>query len=170
MTSPLTQLLQDEEIRSHRIDNVRTVLVVLSGRSVVYDDSSLRQKIQMTYPEAKVYFVTSDSQSFGEKLPSSAKIDLLIDFTGAGHGHKWFFARRLRARARICIGRNAGFFRAHIYDHVIHDEKYIELGQDVISRERIIQREVLAMAGVPLSHQGDLGRDLGKTIAAAPRR
>ncbi|MBC7387229.1 MAG: hypothetical protein H7301_13840 [Cryobacterium sp.] len=170
MTSPLTQLLQDEEIRQNRVENVRTILVVLSGRSVVYDDASLRQKIQMTYPEAKIYFVTTDAKPFGEKMSASAKIDLLIDFTGVGHGHKWFFARRMRSRARVCVGRNAGFFRAHIYDRVIADEHYVEVGQDVISRERIIQREVLAEAGVPLSHQGDLGRDLGKTIANSARR
>lgn len=162
----LQELQAEEEIRKNRIENVRTVLVVLSGKAVVYDDASLRQKIHLSYPDAEVYFVSTEAIAIGKKLPSSAKIDLVIDFTGIGHRHKRFFARRLRSRARVCVGRNAGFFRAHIYDRVVDDLQFTARVQDVLLRERVIQKEVLAQAGIPLSHQGDLGKDLQKKIAA----
>lgn len=163
--SSLKSLLAEEAIRKNQVENVRTVLVVLSGRSMVYDDASLRQKIQLTYGDAKVYFMTTDAFPLGEKLPKSAKIDLLIDFTGPGHKHKWLWSRLLRSRTRVCVGRPAGFFREFIYDRVYPETKQTDLPRDVIERERIVQREVLAMAGVPLSHQGAIGHDLGRVIA-----
>ena len=163
--STLQSLLAEEAIRKNRVKGVRTVLVVLSGRSVVYDDASLRQKIQLTYPDAKIYFMTTDAFPLGEKLPASAKIDLLIDFTGPGHKHKWLWSRSLRSRARVCVGRPAGFFREFIYDRVYPESKRTDLPRDVIERERIVQKEVLALAGVPLSHQGAVGTDLGRVIA-----
>ncbi len=163
--SSLHSLLAEEAIRKNQVENVRIVLVVLSGRSVVYDDASLRQKIQLTYPDAKIYFMTTDAYPLGEKLPKSAKIDLLIDFTGPGHKHKWLWSRSLRSMARVCVGRPAGFFREFIYDRVYPESKQTNLPRDVIERERIVQREVLAMAGVPLSHQGTVGSDLGRVIA-----
>ncbi len=165
-TSSLLQILNDEGIRKNRIDQVKTIFVVLSGRSIVYDDASLRQKIQLTYPGSKIYFATTDASPLGEKLPASAKIDLLIDFTGPGHKHKWLWSRTLRSRARVCVGRPAGFFREFIYDRVFPESKHTDLPKDVFERERIVQREVLAMAGVPLSQKGQMGSDLGRTIAS----
>ena len=164
-TSTLQHLLEDEAIRKNRVENVRTVLVILSARSIVFDDASLRQKIQLTYPEAKVYFMTTEAHPLGEKMLSSAKIDLLIDFTGPGHRHKWFWARSLRGKSRVCVGRTAGFFREFIYDRVFK-EADLDLPGDVIERERFVQREVLALAGVPLSPKGNMGKDQGKTIAS----
>lgn len=165
-TSTLQHLLEDEEIRKNKIENVRTVLVILSGRSVVYDDASLRQKIQLTYPEAEVYFMTTKAYPFGKKLPAGAKIDLLIDFTGPGHRHKWFWARTLRSRSRVCVGRTAGFFREFIYDRIFKEADRKDLPGDLINRERLVQKEVLALAGVPLSPKGNLGADLQKKLAA----
>ena len=164
-TSTLQHLLEDEAIRKNRVENVRTVLVILSARSIVFDDASLRQKIQLTYPEAKVYFMTTEAYTLGEKLPSSAKIDLLIDFTGPGHRHKWFWSRQLRGKSRVCVGRTAGFFREFIYDRVFK-EADLKLSGDVIERERFVQREVLALAGVPLSPKGTMSKDQSKTIAS----
>lgn len=164
--STLQLLQEEEEIRQHRVENVRTILVVLSGRAMVFDDASLRQKISLTYPDAKIYFMTTAAYPLGEKLPPSAKIDLLIDFTGPGHRHKWFWARKLRARARVCVGRPAGLFREHIYDRLSTELKRKDLPRDVIDRERLIQREVLALAGVPLSQRGNSTKDMGKTIAS----
>jgi hypothetical protein len=161
------QLLQEEErIRQNRIENVKTVLVVLSGRAVAFDDASLRQKIRLTYPDAKVYFMTTEAHSMGEKIPAGAKIDLVIDFTGPGHRHKWLWARKLRARARVCVGRPAGLFREHIYDRLSTELDRKDLPKDVLERERQIQREVLALAGVPVSHKGNSVADQGRTIAS----
>ncbi len=162
----LRQLQSEEAIRKHRVDHVRTVLVVLSGRSIIFDDASLRQKILLSYPEAKIYFMTSEAYSFGEKLPKSAKIDLLIDFTGPGDRRKWFWARRLRSRARVCVGRPAGFFREHIYDRLTTEGKRTDLPRDVLERERICQREVLELAGIPVSTKGNMGHDQGSSIAS----
>jgi hypothetical protein len=168
--STLQQLQEEELIRNAKVDNVRTILVVLSGRAVIFDDASLRQKINLTYPEAKVYFMTTEAFPMGEKLPSSAKIDLLIDFTGPGHRHKWLWARALRAKSRVCVGRPAGLFREHIYDRLSTELQMTNLPKDVLERERLVQREVLALAGVPISHKGNSGKDLGKTIAGRLHR
>lgn len=165
-TSALQHLLEDEVVRKNKIDNVRTILVVLSGRSIVYDDASLRQKIQLTYPDAEVYFMSTQAYPLGKKLPSGAKIDLLIDFTGPGHRRKWFWARTLRARTRVCVGRAAGFFREFIYDRVFKESDRNDLPHDLIDRERFVQKEVLALAGVPLSPKGSLGADLQKKLAS----
>lgn len=165
-TSTLQHLLEDEVIRKNKVENVRTILVILSARAVVFDDASLRQKIHLTYPEAAVYFMTTKAYAFGKVLPSNAKIDLLIDFTGPGQRHKWFWARQLRGISRVCVGRTAGFFREFIYDRVFKEVDLKELPRDMLNRERFVQREVLALAGVPLSPKGNLGTDLQKTIAA----
>jgi hypothetical protein len=165
-TSTLQQLLEEEAIRKNRVENVRTILVILSGRSVAFDDAALRQKILLTYPDAKTYFMTTEAYPLGEKLPKSAKIDLLIDFTGPGHRHKWFWARKLRSLSRVCIGRPAGLFREFIYDRLFDESKHPELANDVNEREREAQRQVLALAGVPVSHQGNMKRDQSYTIAS----
>jgi hypothetical protein len=165
-TSSLHQLQEEEQVRKSKVDHVRTILVVLSGRAIVYDDASLRQKISLTYPEAKIYFMTTKAYALGEKLPASAKIDLLIDFTGPGDRHKWLWARQLRSRSRVCVGRPAGLFREHIYDRLSTELKIKNLPHDVLERERLVQREVLALAGVPISHKGNSGTDLGKSIAS----
>jgi hypothetical protein len=165
-SSSLRHLQAEEAIRKNRVDHVKTVLVIMSGRSVIFDDASLRQKIRLTYPDAKIYFMSSEAYPFGEKVPKSLKIDLLIDFTGPGDRRKWFWARRLRSRARVCVGRPAGFFRAHIYDRLTGESKRKDLPRDVLERERICQREVLELAGVPVSTKGNTGSDQGRTIAS----
>lgn len=164
--STLHHLQEAEQVRQNRVDHVKTILVILSGRAVVFDDASLRHEITLTYPDAKIYFMTTEAYALGEKMPSSAKIDLLIDFTGPGHRHKWLWARKLRSQARVCVGRPAGMFREHIYDRLSTELKRKDLPRDVLDRERLIQREVLALAGVPLSQKGNSGADLGKTIAS----
>lgn len=150
MMSIETDLLEAEAVRKSRIENVRTILVILSSKAIVFDDASLRKKIQLTYPGAKTYFMTTEAFSLGEKLPKGAKIDLLIDFTGPGMRHKWFWARALRSKTRVCVGRTAGFFREFIYDRVFKEADLQNLPRDLIERERFVQREVLALAGVPI--------------------
>lgn len=155
-------LSAEEQVRANRIDNVKTILVILSARGMVFDTYALKQKILLTYPGAKVYFETTQAYPLGEKAPE--KLDLVIDFTGPMQRHKWFYARALRNRARVCVGRNAWFFREHVYDRIV-DESKLELPRDVLERERMVQRAVLELAGVPLSTKGELGSDLGKKIA-----
>lgn len=155
-------LAEEERIRKNKLDGVKTILVILSGRSMVFDTWSLKQKITLTYPDSKIYIMTSGGYPIGEKAPN--KLDLVIDFTGPRHGHKWFLARKLRAQAKYCIGRPAWFFREWIYDRVV-PEFQMDLPKDVIERERLVQKEVLELAGVPLSQKGNTMGDLGKTIA-----
>jgi hypothetical protein len=162
--SQLNRLAIQERVRAHRVENVKTVLIVISARGMTLDVESLRYLIPLTYAGARVYFMTTLGIPYGEAPPSP--IDLLIDFTGPRQRHKWFLARRLRARARVAIGRNAGIFRPYIYDRV-YDElaNKAEVPRDVLARERFVQKKILEMAGIPISTQGELGPDLGKKIA-----
>lgn len=153
---------EEERIRKNKLEGVKTILIVLSGRAMVYDTWALKQKISLTYPGSQIYIVTSGGYPIGEKAPE--KLDLVIDFTGPRHGHKWFFARNLRSRAKYCVGRPAWFFREWIYDRVVPEGK-MDLPNDVLERERLVQKEVLELAGVPLSQKGNPMNDLGKTIA-----
>jgi hypothetical protein len=152
----------EERIRQHRVANVKSILVIFSSRSVAFDIDSLKQKIKMSYPEAKVYFESTLAYPMGERAPE--KLDLVIDFTGPGQRHKWFYARKLRSRARVTVGRNAWFFREHIYDRIFNEQEH-ELPEDLLAREKFVQKEVLELAGVPVSTQGTLGADLSKKIA-----
>lgn len=159
----LLKLADEARVRANRVENVRTVLVILSSKAMVYDTEALKVKILLAYPEAKIYFMTTLGKSMGPKPP--AKIDLLIDFTGPRMRHKWFLARRLRSITRVCVGRTAGFFREFIYDRVFDETKDPTIPKDVLLRERIIQRKVLELAGVPLSQKGLPMEDRGREIA-----
>lgn len=158
----LQTLSVEERVRQNRVENVKSILVIMSSRAVAFDVDALKQKIKMSYPEAKVYFESTLAYPMGEKAP--ADLDLVIDFTGPGQRHKWFYARQLRRRARVLVGRNAWFFREHVYDRIF-DENAHELPADLLHREKLVQKEVLELAGVPVSTQGNLGADLSKKIA-----
>ncbi|MBC7692077.1 MAG: hypothetical protein H7222_09925 [Methylotenera sp.] len=160
----LNLLSQEQLVRTHKVPGVKSVLVVLSSRGMVFDTESLRQKVLLTYPEAKVYFLTTIGKAIGTPVPK--QVDLLIDFTGPGQRQGWFYARKLRSMARVAIGRNAGLFRAKIYDQCFDDKaKLKDLPRDLLGRERLVQKQVLAMAGIPMAQHGDLTPDTGKTIA-----
>ena len=159
----LAQLASEEQIRANKVPQVKNILVILSSRGMVFDDESLKQKILLTYPDANIYFMSTLGISIGAQPPE--KLDLLIDFTGPRQRHKWFLARKLRSRVRVCVGRTAGFFREFIYDRV-YDETKVSLPKDVLVKERFVQKAVLELAGVPLSQKGTPGQDLGKVIAA----
>ena len=160
----LTILSQQEKVRANKIPGVRTVLVVLSAKAMAYDMESLRQKIVLVYPDAVVFFKTTSGKAVGVSAPK--RVDLLIDLTAPRSRQGLFYSRKLRSMARAAVGRNAGFFRKGSYDKVF-DEKAIasRLPQDVLQRERFVQREVLALAGIPLAQMGDTPPDRGKTIA-----
>jgi len=159
-------ILSDEErVRAHRIPGVRTVLVVLSSRGMVLDRDALRQKILFTYPDSAVFYMTPLGQAVGTAAPR--KVDLLVDLTGPGERQAGLcFPRKLRGRARVAVGRNAGLFRKRVYDRVYNDQtKSAELPQDVLERERVVQREVLALGGIAVAQRGEALRDQSHTIA-----
>lgn len=167
----------------NRFPHVHTVLVVLSAAGLVLDIPSFSQQILFAYPKASVYFVaTNGKQLETEGLEETAgyerpevplEVDLVIDLTGPHQRQSWFFAKKLRQRAKFIVGRDAGFFRKKIYDRVF-DEKsepfelssgsFDELSEQLI-REREIQKKVLALAGVPWVPSGCATPDLAETIA-----
>jgi hypothetical protein len=152
----LRHLKEEEKIKIHRIAGVKTVLVVISTRGMVFDRESLKQKIRLTYPEAQVYFISTLGIAVGAVAPSS--IDLVIDFTGPAQRRKWFQSKQLRRRGRMVVGRNVGPYRLKIYDRVYNelDEKNLKsIPKDLLAKERKVQEEVLKLAGVPLSQRGD---------------
>lgn len=116
----LKRMAEQKRVRANRVEAVRTVLVVLSARAMVFDVNSLRQKILLTYPDVAVFFTTPLATPIGAAVPGT--VDLLIDFTGPGQRDRFFSGRRLRKIARVAVGRNAGLFRKRIYDRVF-DEK-----------------------------------------------
>ncbi len=160
----LDLLAYEQQIRAQKIPGVRTVLMVLSSRGMVYDIEALRQKVLQTYPEAAVFIQTTYGKPIGAAAPKS--VDLVIDFTGPGQRQGWFYSRKLRRMGRVTIGRNAGLFRAKIYDRIFDEKaKKDQLPSELLTRERWVQKEVLALAGIPLSQSADPGTDRGQTIA-----
>lgn len=160
----LKLLADQDKVRNNRVPGVRTVLVMLSSRGMVFDMESLRQKILLAYPEVAVFFRTTSGKSVG--VPAPNRVDLLIDLTAPRSRQGLFYSRRLRGMSRFAVGRNAGFFRKGSYDRVF-DEKDPKAGvpADALTAERYVQRQVLSLAGVALAQMGDTPRDLGQTIA-----
>ncbi len=160
-TASLKVMTAEEGIRAKRINNIRTVLVMLSSTGMVFDIESLRQKVILAYPQAAVFFRTTQGKAMGSESPD--KVDLLIDFTGPRERQGLFYARTLRKIARVAVGRNAGFFRKSSYDHVF-DERApgVKLPSDKLERERVVQREVLSLAGIAFVQAGDSAPDRSK--------
>jgi hypothetical protein len=154
------RMAEYEKVRANKVNGVRTVLVVLSSRGVVYDIESLRQKILLSYPEAAVFFLTTLGKPIGANAPE--RVDLLVDFTGPRQRQGLFYARKLRKLARVAVGRDAGFFRKKLYDRVFDEKSNSKLPTDPLKRERIVQRQVLEMAGVAFVPMGDVPPDRGK--------
>ena len=160
----LVRLAHEEKVKSACFPGVRTVLVIFSATGIVFDQVSLQQKIRAAYPGALVFFRTTAGHPVGKTV--SGQVDLLIDLTGPGAHQGFFFARKLRRLARISIGRNAGIFRKRIYTKVVDEKsRMATLPKDSLARERVIQREVLAAAGIALEQTGEVPADQGKTIA-----
>lgn len=144
----LTEVALDQELASHKVPSVKTVLVVLSSKGLAYDIEALRQKIYHTYPDAVVFFQATSGEPIGAKCPN--QVDLLIDFTGPRQKQPWFYSRKLRKMARVTVGRNAGFFRMGLYDRIVNEfDPDFKFPDDMLDRERFIQRQVLHLAGVP---------------------
>ena len=155
-------LEKQQKVKIGRAPGVKTALIVLSGQGMVFDRESLKQKIKLSYPEANVYFLTPDGKSLGESSPSH--VDLLIDLTGPGQRQKFLLALKLKRMSNVSVGRKYGLLRGKFYDRVFI-EKGSNPNEDSLIRERRIQKEVLALAGVALFQTGDTPIDEGKTIA-----
>lgn len=160
----LQALLDHQKIKSSKIPGVRTVLVVLSSRGMVFDVQSLRFNILATYPDAVVFFKSTIGIDLDSRCPDS--IDLLIDLTGPGQKQGLFYSKTLRKMARFAVGRNCGLFRRGAYDRVLDEKKELQNPTlDLLDRERIAQKKVLALAGVSVSPCGEVSVDLGLKIA-----
>lgn len=156
--------MNSHELTSLRFKEIRTVLIVLSSKSVEFDTESLRYQVRLAYPEAAVFFTTVSGLSLGVRAPS--RVDLTIDFTQPGARQSLFFASAIRGRSRHCVGRKSGlFYRQWRYDRVFDEKNAPGLPSEYHSREREVQRRVLQLCGIFVEHQGQLGEDLGKTIA-----
>lgn len=153
-----------EQIEKNRIPNVKTVLVVFPSKGLAFDADALRAMITREYPGAEVFFISTNGKAWkSPKIPS--KVDLAIDLTGAGKQMQgWFFARKIKSRSRFVVGRNAGLFRKRIYDRIF-DEKKITVSTDMLDRERLAQKEVLALAGIASVPVAGTTADRSKMIA-----
>lgn len=161
----LARLAQERaDVVEHRVQDVHTVVVVLSSRGMTLDMEALRNEISLTYPGTAIFFLTPLGLPVGAAPPR--QIDLVIDFTGPNQRQKWLLARGLKSRARVVVGRNAGYFRKSLYDRIF-DEKDPKLGlpAEMMERERRVQSEVLRLAGISQVRTGTTPRDRGKEIA-----
>lgn len=160
----LSLLAEQERVKANRVPGVRTALVVLSSKWMPFDTEALRQKIHLAYPESTVFFLTTLGKPVGAQAPK--QVDLLIDFTGPGQRQGWFYARSLRRKARVAVGRNAGLFRSRIYDRVVDEKaKRAELPSDSYLREKQVQKLVLELSGVSTAPLGETPPDRSKSIA-----
>jgi hypothetical protein len=159
----LATMNEQDRVKTSRIAGVRTVLVVLSSKGIVFDTYALRHEIRLAYPDATVFFRTTLGQAIG--APAPAYVDLLVDLTGPGQRQPWLYARKLRRGSRVAVGRNAGLFRKGSYDRVFDEKKGIELPYETLEKERIVQKKVLELAGIAFVPTGETPPDLGKTIA-----
>ncbi len=160
----LAQMAAQEKVFLNRIPDVKFVLVILSARGMAFDLEALRQKITLAYPEAAVFFQTTEGKSVGLETPSH--VDLVVDFTGPGQRQSLCYAKKLRKMGKFVVGRNAGFFRKRIYDRIF-DEKIeaAEVPREMLQRERFVQKKVMNLAGVAFVQTSETPPDRGKTIA-----
>lgn len=158
----LLKLLEEQEqIRKNRLQGIRTILVVLSSRGMVFDTESMKKQILLSYPDATVFFRNTRGKPIGLETPH--KVDLLIDFTGPGQRQWIFLPRTFRSMSKTAVGRNCGFFRGG-YDRVF-DEKKSDTPGDLLARERYVQKKVLALAGITIAQKGETPPDRGQSIA-----
>jgi hypothetical protein len=144
--------------------NIKSVLVVLSSRSMAFDLSGLRNFISHSYPGSAVFFITTSGDSLGVTGPR--QVDLVIDFTRPGSRQPLFFASRMKRHSRFSVGRGKkGGFGRGTYHRLFDEMADASLPTDYLDRERVIQRKVLELAGVEIVRQGGVTEDLSKDIA-----
>lgn len=164
----LKTLEERRAVEKNKFENIKNILVVLSAGGMVFDVNALRLHIKNTYPQAVVFFQTTAGTILSPKTPDHPKdnYDLLIDLTGPRQKQGIFYSKKLKKISRFQVGRNAGFFRKNIYTRIF-DEKPImsQLPKEIFERERIVQKEVLSLAGIALMPASTITADLAKTIA-----
>ena len=144
--------------------NVKSVLLVLSSKSMAFDLSALRSFITHSYPGAAVFFISTSGDPVGVSGPS--QVDLIIDFTGLNARQGLFFASKMRRRGKHVTGRvTGGIFGRKSYDRLYDEANDTSLPGDYMERERVIQRKVLELAGVEIVRQGGVTIDRSKDIA-----
>jgi hypothetical protein len=142
---------------------VKSVLVVLSSKAMVFDQAGLRNLITHAYPGAAVFFLSTSGDPIGVAGPN--RVDLVIDFTGPGSRQNPFFPLRLRARGRYVVGRAAGwFYRKSRYDRVFDERSEAGIPSDYLAGEAHVQRRVLELAGIHIVRHGGTTPDKSKEI------
>jgi len=160
----LNFLQKNEKVRFARLPAVRTVFVVLSASGMPFAIDGIRRKILLSYSDAAIFFCTACGNPIGLKAPR--QLDLVIDFSGSGQRQPLLFPKKLRRMSRVVVGRKFGLLRPRLYDRLLNEkEKPNQLPKDYFERERYIQTQILALAGVAMSHIGELCLDRSKTIA-----
>ena len=154
----LQKMDESRKALASRFQGIQNILVVLSSRGIVYDVQALRQNILHAYPQARVFFDTP----LAKHRASWGTVDLLIDFTGPGERERFCQAKKLRAMARIAVGRNAGWYRKKIYDFVYEET---QRSKQLLEQERFVQKQVLSLAGVAWIPSGVPLPDEGASIA-----
>lgn len=142
----------------------QTALVVLSSKAQLFDIHALQNLIRHAYPACAVFFITTSGDALGAQAPDH--VDLLIDFTPPGARQPWGLAWKLRSRATLAVGRDAGIWvRKAKYDRVLNERAEKDRPQDFLDAERWAQRKVLELAGVSVAKQGGVTTDRSKEIA-----
>ncbi len=158
------ELNPEIHIDLEKIHKVSSVLVILSSRGMVFDIHSIRQKVTNTYPGSHVYFKTQLLKSLGE--PSPTHVDLIIDLTGPNQRESFCLPWKLSKIGKLIVGRNTGWLRKKFYHRLVTEELINHLPTQLLERERLIQKKVFQLAGVPFLDKGENPLpDLGKTIA-----
>ena len=143
--------------------SVKSVLVVLSSRAMLFDQSGLRNLISYAYPGAAVFFISTSGDPVGVEGPR--KVDLLVDFTEPGARQSFLFAFKMRGLASHTVGRKGSYFRKR-YDRIFDEKADAGLPRDYLERERVIQRKLLELAGISVVKQGGVTLDSSKDIAS----
>jgi hypothetical protein len=149
---------------SSMFPNVKSVLVVLSSKSMAFDLPALRNFITHSYSGSAVFFISTSGDSIGVSGPS--KVDLVIDFTQPGSRQGMFFASQMKRRGTHTVGRKTGgFFNRNGYTRIFDEAKDVSLPKDYMDRERVIQRKILELSGIEIVRQGGVTADHSKDIA-----
>jgi hypothetical protein len=159
----LAQMASAEKIKALKVAGVKTVLVVLSSKGMVYDLDAFRHQILQAYPDGVVFFRNTTGKPLGPTSPD--RVDLVLDFTGPGQRQGLCYAMRLRKNSRMIVGRNAGFFRKRLYDRIFDEKTNLDrIPAEMLDRERFVQKEVMRLAGIAFAPTGETPQDLGKTV------
>lgn len=158
----LRALLKRRELEKERFTGVKSILVVLSGRSMAFDFDSMRLYISLAYPGSDISFAsTSGKAMFGEKIGS---VDLLLDLSGPGTMQSFLFPLGMKRKSKHQVGRAFGLLRARLYERLV-SESDPAIPKDLMEREFFQQKKVFELAGVSFLPKSASARDASHTIA-----